>query len=162
MTDSLWPNMLMCAAGIVPAVLTKSISNLSTSWSLCSITSATLTIISSKVTAFEVLQNNDGLHRVPCLLSGASIQAGDVSVGAADGPGDNWFGPEQFSSCMVIVFVACMSPRPGRPHFQHFDLIAKLFEHCCKFHRLLLCHCFGQVMWPQMFLSTLLIALRCQ
>ena len=51
-------------------------------------------------------------HIVPCLLSGASTQAGHV----ADGPGDNWFGQEQFSPCMVIVFVACMSPQPSQPH----------------------------------------------
>lgn len=60
-----------------------------------------------------MLQINDGLLKIgPCLLSGASTQAGHVSVDVADGPGDNWVGPEQFSPCMVIVFVACVS-QPG-------------------------------------------------
>lgn len=56
----------------------------------------------------------DGLLKIGlCLLSGASAQAGHVSVDVADRPGDNCFGPEQFSACIIIVFAASVSPQPG-------------------------------------------------
>lgn len=41
------------------------------------------------------------------------VQAPKQEHVSVDVAGDNWFGPEQFSSCVIIVFVACVSPQPG-------------------------------------------------